>query len=66
MDDWKQELFWCFVGSVMGTVFTELVEKLKEKVSRRSGKALQETVRQEARVVLPPALSTIIAKWRKQ
>lgn len=37
MDDWKQELFWCFVGSVMGTVFTELVEKLKEKTSKRPG-----------------------------
>ena len=38
LDDWKRELFWCFVGSAMGTAFTELVEKLKEKTSKRSGK----------------------------
>lgn len=38
LDDWKRELFWCFVGSVMGTAFTELVEKIKEKTSKRSGK----------------------------
>lgn len=36
--DWKEELFWCLVGSVMGTITSELYQALKEKTSRRAGK----------------------------
>ncbi len=36
--DWKQEFFWCFVGSIMGTAMGELLQALKEKTSKRSGK----------------------------
>lgn len=38
MDDWKRELFWCLIGSVMGTALSEMVGALKERTSRRRGK----------------------------
>ena len=36
--DWKEDLFWCIIGSVMGTAVSELYQALKEKTSRRAGK----------------------------
>lgn len=36
--NWKEELFWCVVGSVIGTMVSELYQGLKEKTSRRAGK----------------------------
>lgn len=38
MEDWERELFWCFIGGVIGTAISELYQALKEKTSRRAGK----------------------------
>lgn len=38
LEEWKRELFWCFVGGVIGTGVSELYQALKEKTSRRAGK----------------------------